>query len=88
MKSKVVYEYLVTKDWFGSLEKGCRLYYDHTRGGYVYHTETENTYKSDKYVSTETSESDYFISIDVAENYIKREALIPGPELGELVMSE
>ncbi len=88
MKTKKVYEYLVTKEWFGALEKGSRLYYDSSVGGYIFHTEFESQSKSDKYECFESNSTDYFMSVSTAEKYINRGDLIPGPELGELEFEE
>lgn len=84
MKENKVYEYLVTKDWFGSLEKGSRLYYDYSKGGYIFHTEYESKSKSNRYESSEFNSADYFISAEIANRYVEIGDLLTGPELGVL----
>jgi len=79
-----IYEYLVTNDWFGSLEKGTRLYYDYSRGGYVYHYEYESNTKDSRYNCFEVRSTDYFMSVEVAQQYILKGDLITGPALGDL----
>jgi len=79
-----IYEYLVTNDWFGSLEKGTRLYYDYSKGGYVYHYEYESNTKETRYSRYETNFTDYFMPIETAEQYILKGDLTTGPELGNL----
>jgi hypothetical protein len=85
INSMIVYEYLVIKeDWsYGDLSKGTRLYYDYDKGGYVYHYERDEVHSDDKYSSKSHREENYFISIDLANKGIQREALTVGPELGE-----
>ena len=84
MEEQKVYEYLVTKDWFGALEKGSRLYYDYSKGGYVFHTEFESNSRSDRYESYEHNSTDYFLSVKRAQQYIVNGDLITGPEIGVL----
>ncbi len=84
MVSKDIYEYLTTADWFGSLEKGTRLYYNFSRGGYIYHYERTSTSNDERYSSNEFSSYDYFISVDIADEQIRRGALLPGPLLGAI----
>ena len=85
MENKKVYEYLTVKaEWFGSLDKGTRLYYAFDKGGYVYHYETESNERDDRYTRKSFETKDYFISVSVAENQIRTDNLIPGPEIGEL----
>jgi hypothetical protein len=84
MENKKIYEYLIVAEWFSSLDKGTRLYYDYDRQGYVYHYETESTHKSDKYESKSFETTDYFISLLSAEKSIAKGELTVGPELGEL----
>ena len=88
MEKKKIYEYLIVKEYFGSLNKGCRLYYYYDKQGYLYHTEYGSCSKSDRYECKEYSTTDYFISIDIADKYLKSEELISGPELGELEYKE
>jgi len=85
MSERIIYEYLVTKDWFGSLEKGCRLYYNHNKGGYMYHTEYSSINKGDKYTSYGENSMDYIINLDVADKYLEQGELIAGPVLGGLI---
>jgi hypothetical protein len=60
------------------------LYYDFSRGGYVYHYERTNTSSDERYSSSEFSSYDYFISIDVAGEHIRRGNLLAGPILGAI----
>jgi hypothetical protein len=84
METKKVYEYVMVKEWLDNLEKGTRLYFDYDKQGYIYHYETERTYKNNNYDMESFSSEDYFISVDVANRNILNEKLIAGPELGEL----
>jgi len=85
MESKVkVYEYLVAKEWFGNLEKGTRLYYDHNRQGYVYHYERDDVSNDNRYSYKSVKVEDYFISATLADENIKKGELETGPEIGEL----
>jgi hypothetical protein len=85
MKSKKVYEYVIVKnDWFGELDKNTRLYYDFDKQGYVYHYEREDSGKSERYESKSYSSHDYFMSAELADINIRKDQLIPGPEIGEL----
>lgn len=81
-----VYEYVVVSEWLDDLEKGTRLYYDYDKQGYVYHYESSRTNKNDRYEVSSSTESDYFISVAIADKGITGGRLLPGPELGELVM--
>lgn len=85
MEKRQIYEYVVVKaEWFGSLDKGTRLYYDYDKNGYVYHYEYEKTEKNSRYNSTSYEEVDYFMSLDVVESNLRADNLVAGPELGIL----
>ena len=91
MENKKIYEYLTVNKWFGDLDKGTRLYYDFSRQGYVYHYENENTSFSivlfssnHRYEHKSFNIEDYFINLELADDSIRKELLIVGPELGEL----
>ena len=87
MGNKLVYEYVVVKDWLENLEKGTRLYYDYNENGYVYHYEVERTNRNSRCTFSSSTVEDYFISLDIANNGITIGTLIAGPELGEYVLS-
>lgn len=85
-ENKVIYEYLtILTDWFGGLEKGTRLYYSYKENGYVYHTDSESTTKDEYYQRWSSSSTDYFISLDLADQHIKNGKMAIGPALGELI---
>jgi hypothetical protein len=85
MESKKIYEYLiVSAEWFGSLDKGTRLYYDYDKNGYVYHYETESYDKDTRYEKKSVEIIDYFISLGMADHQFRVGCLTAGPELGVL----
>ena len=85
MENKKIYEYLTVKaEWFGSLDRGTRLYYDFDKRGYVYHYESESSDRDERYTRTSFETKDYFISVDIAENQLRIDNLTAGPEIGEL----
>jgi hypothetical protein len=83
----VIYEYVVIQqEWYvNGLDKGTRLYYDHTKNAYLYHYESERTNKNDKYSSIETEVIDYTLSLSNVDRGIRNGELASGPELGEFV---
>ena len=87
MGNKKIYEYLTVKEWFGDLDKGTRFYYDFSRQGYVYHYENENTSNDYRYEYNSSKTQDYFINLESANDSIRKELLVVGPELGELDFS-
>lgn len=89
MENKQIYEYVVVKaEWFGTLDRGTRLYWDYDKQGYTYHYEHSSTDKESRYESKSFETRDYFISIDVAESQIKSENLVAGPDLGVLEINK
>lgn len=84
METIKVYEYVTIVDWYGALEKGTRLYYDHNKQAYTYHNETEHASNTSRYQSKEFSSVDYLISTTAIEKGINDKLFAPGPELGEL----
>ena len=88
MEKKKIYEYVVIKDWVASLEKGCRLYYDINEQSYIFHTEHEDSYGSDFYMTRTFRSNDVMLSIDSINHLIEDGHLIPGPELGELELKD
>jgi hypothetical protein len=80
-----VYEYVIVNiEWFGSLDKGTRLYYDYDKQGYVYHYESDKKERNSKYEYVYFESNDYLMSVATVEKYLNSGELVPGPEIGEL----
>ena len=89
MKSRKVYEYVIVNiDWFGSLDKGTRLYYDYDKQAYVYHYESDKKEKNSKYEYTYFESNDYEMSVEIVDKYLNGGELLAGPEIGELEYSK
>jgi len=88
MEERKVYEYVVANDYFNSLDKGCRLYYDYNKQAYVYHTEYESTNNTQTYKSHTTESRDVILSVDTVNRSINDGLLTAGPILGTLVSKQ
>lgn len=86
MESRKIYEYVtLVAEWYANnLDKGTRLYYDHTSNSYVYHYEFSQDTSNSKYNSKTFEVTDYSLSLDIVDKNIANGNLEVGPEIGEL----